>query len=63
MGMIFALSLVAVLISVCSRLRNDKDPYLGLVDCAKRIIDEEGLRALYRGWWLTMLFGVFAAFA
>jgi len=44
-------------------LRNDKDPYLGLVDCVKRIIDEEGWRALYRGWWLTMVFGVFAAFA
>jgi hypothetical protein len=44
-------------------MRNDKDPYLGLVDCAKRIIDEEGLGALYRGWWLTMLFGVFGAFA
>jgi hypothetical protein len=39
------------------------DPYLGLIDCAKRIIDEEGWRALYRGWWLTMLFGVFGAFA
>jgi hypothetical protein len=44
-------------------LRNDMDPYLGLKDCAKRIIDEEGWRALYRGWWLTMLFGVFGAFA
>ncbi|KAH8988024.1 mitochondrial carrier [Lactarius akahatsu] len=44
-------------------LRNDTDPYLGLRDCAKRIIDEEGWRALYRGWWLTMLFGVFGAFA
>jgi hypothetical protein len=46
-----------------SRLRNVMDPYLGLVDCAKRIINEEGWRALYRGWWLTMLFGVFGAFA
>ncbi|KAH9985992.1 mitochondrial carrier [Russula compacta] len=44
-------------------LRNDKDPYLGLVDCVKRITDEESWRALYRGWWLTMLFGVFRAFA
>ncbi|KAH9018501.1 hypothetical protein EDB85DRAFT_2012468 [Lactarius pseudohatsudake] len=43
-------------------LRNDTDPYLGLRDCAKKIIDEEGWRALYRGWWLTM-FGVFGAFA
>jgi Mitochondrial carrier protein len=38
------------------------DPYLGLTDCSKRIIDEEGWRALYRGWWLTMLAGVFGAF-
>jgi transmembrane carrier protein len=52
-----------LLINELSRLRNDKDPYLGLVDCAKRMIDEEGLGALYRGWWLTMLFGVFSAFA
>ncbi|KAH9009644.1 mitochondrial carrier [Lactarius pseudohatsudake] len=43
-------------------LRNDTDPYLGLRDCAMKIIDEEGWRALYRGWWLTM-FGVFATFA
>jgi hypothetical protein len=39
-----------------SRLRNVMDPYLGIVDCTKRIIDEQGWRALYRGWWLTMLF-------
>jgi hypothetical protein len=52
-----------LLIGGFSRLRSDKDPYLGLVDCAKRIIDEEGWGALYRGWWLTMLFGVFSAFA
>ncbi|KAH9972418.1 mitochondrial carrier [Lactifluus volemus] len=44
-------------------LRNVMDPYLGLVDCTKRIANEEGWHALYRGWWLTMLFGVFGAFA
>ncbi|KAI0314085.1 mitochondrial carrier [Amylostereum chailletii] len=44
-------------------LRSELDPYLGLADCAKRIVHEEGLRALYRGWWLTMLFAVFGAFA
>ncbi|KAH9028515.1 mitochondrial carrier [Lactarius hengduanensis] len=43
-------------------LRDDTDPYLGLRDCAMKIIDEEGWRALYRGWWLT-LFGVFTTFA
>lgn len=52
-----------LLIGGSSRLRNDKDPYLGLVDCTKRIIHEEGWGTLYRGWWLTMLFGVFSAFA
>ncbi|KAK7472829.1 hypothetical protein VKT23_000936 [Stygiomarasmius scandens] len=36
-------------------LRNEEDPYVGLVDCAKRIIDEEGWPALYRAWWLTLL--------
>ncbi|RXW25622.1 hypothetical protein EST38_g265 [Candolleomyces aberdarensis] len=40
-------------------LREEGDPYLGLVDCAKRIIDEEGLSTLYRAWWLT-LFGIWA---
>ncbi|KAH8997112.1 mitochondrial carrier [Lactarius hatsudake] len=40
-------------------LMNDTDPYLGLRDCVKKIIDEEGWRTLYRGWRLTM-FGVFA---
>ncbi|EIN11309.1 hypothetical protein PUNSTDRAFT_98399 [Punctularia strigosozonata HHB-11173 SS5] len=39
-------------------LRSERDPYLGLVDCAKRIIDEEGIRTLYRGWWITLLGGV-----
>lgn len=59
----FSITPPHLLISGFSRLRNDKDPYLGLVDCAKRIIDEEGWGTLYRGWWLTMLFGVFSAFA
>ncbi|KAK2463238.1 hypothetical protein APHAL10511_004893 [Amanita phalloides] len=36
-------------------LRNEADPYLGLVDCANRIIKEEGWSALYRAWWLTLL--------
>jgi hypothetical protein len=36
-------------------LRSEEDPYLGLVDCAKRIVDEEGYRTLYRAWWLTLL--------
>ncbi|KAF9268951.1 mitochondrial carrier [Marasmius fiardii PR-910] len=36
-------------------LRNEEDPYLGLVDCAKRIAQEEGWKALYRAWWITFL--------
>jgi len=41
-------------------LRSEGDPYLGLVDCAKRMIDEEGWSSLYRAWWLTILGGVLA---
>ncbi|KAF8664364.1 hypothetical protein AX16_000736 [Volvariella volvacea WC 439] len=44
-------------------LRNEADPYLGLVDCAKRIISEEGYPALYRAWWITLLGGLASAFA
>lgn len=36
-------------------LRQETDPYLGLIDCAKRIIDEEGWMTLYRAWWITLL--------
>ncbi|KII92582.1 hypothetical protein PLICRDRAFT_155224 [Plicaturopsis crispa FD-325 SS-3] len=44
-------------------LRNEGDPYLGLVDCAKSIIHEEGYSALYRAWWLTLLGGLVGAFS
>jgi len=44
-------------------LRNEKDPYTGLVDCVKSIAQEEGVGALYRGWWLTMLSGIIGAFS
>jgi hypothetical protein len=36
-------------------LRSEEDPYVGLVDCGKRMIDEEGFASLYRAWWLTMI--------
>jgi hypothetical protein len=39
-------------------LRSETDPYLGLVDCARRIINEEGYKALYRAWWITLLGGL-----
>jgi len=44
-------------------LRHEKDPYLGFLDCSKRIVQEEGWQALYRVWWLTMLVGIGSAFA
>jgi hypothetical protein len=61
----------SILMVLVFRFRSEDDPYLGLADCAKRIVDEEGYRvslaqaiplhvvdvtqALYRTWWLTML--------
>jgi len=39
-------------------LRSEGDPYLGLVDCGKRIINEEGWMTLYRAWWITFLGGL-----
>ncbi|KAH8080260.1 mitochondrial carrier [Cristinia sonorae] len=44
-------------------LRHEKDPYLGLVDCARRVSQEEGWQALYRVWWFSMLVGLTTAFA
>ncbi|KAF8581611.1 mitochondrial carrier [Ramaria rubella] len=44
-------------------LRNEFDPYVGFTDAAKRMLDEEGWQALYRGWWVTLLAGVLGAFA
>ena len=45
------------------RLRQENDPYLGLVDCSKRIIAEEGWATLYRAWWATLLGSLGSAFA
>jgi hypothetical protein len=44
-------------------LRSEGDPYLGLADCAKRIIDEEGYMTLYRAWWVTLLGSLGSSFA
>lgn len=44
-------------------LRSEEDPYLGLSDCARRMIDEEGPGSLYRAWWLTMLAVTLGGFA
>ncbi|EPQ57257.1 hypothetical protein GLOTRDRAFT_110489 [Gloeophyllum trabeum ATCC 11539] len=42
-------------------LRSEADPYMGMVDCARSIVNEEGWTALYRAWWLTLLGGLAAA--
>ncbi|KAJ6531935.1 hypothetical protein B0H19DRAFT_1189241 [Mycena capillaripes] len=44
---------------VVVHLRSENEPYLGLVDCAKRIIAEEGWPVLYRMWFLTFLGNLF----
>ncbi|KAF7374774.1 Mitochondrial carrier [Mycena sanguinolenta] len=36
-------------------LHNENEPYLGLLDCAKRIVAEEGWPVLYRMWFLSFL--------
>lgn len=42
-------------------LRPTTEPYLGFVDAVRKIIDEEGWQALYRGWIWTAFGAVFAA--
>jgi len=44
-------------------LRSEMDPYTGMIDCIQKIAREEGLGALYRGWWLTLLFTAFGTVA
>ncbi|QRW09778.1 mitochondrial carrier protein [Ceratobasidium sp. AG-Ba] len=44
-------------------LRSEEDPYIGLSDCARRMIDEEGFGSLFRAWWLTMLAVTLGGFA
>jgi len=44
-------------------LRHERDPYTGLVDCARKIVQEEGPLALYRAWWVTMLACIATAFS
>jgi hypothetical protein len=43
-------------------LRPTTEPYEGMVDCARKIMDEEGWESLYRGWWWTMGGNVLAVF-
>ncbi|WWC58478.1 uncharacterized protein I303_101021 [Kwoniella dejecticola CBS 10117] len=44
-------------------LRPTTEPYLGMIDCGRKVIEEEGWQSLYRGFWWTMLSNVFGAFA
>jgi hypothetical protein len=44
-------------------LRSEEDPYIGLADCARRMIDEEGFSSLFRAWWLTMIAVTLGGFA
>lgn len=44
-------------------LRSEYDPYSGFTDAAKRMVTEEGWRALYRGWWITLCAGLLSTFA
>ncbi|EIW72509.1 hypothetical protein TREMEDRAFT_70739 [Tremella mesenterica DSM 1558] len=41
-------------------LRPTTEPYEGLVDCARKVVEEEGWPSLYRGWWWTALSNVLA---
>ncbi|KAF8596377.1 mitochondrial carrier [Ceratobasidium sp. AG-I] len=44
-------------------LRSEEDPYTGLGDCVRRMIDEEGVGSLFRAWWLTMIAVTLGGFA
>lgn len=44
-------------------LRPGQEPYEGLVDCVRKVIDEEGWPSLYRGWWWTCGANIFSVFA
>lgn len=44
-------------------LRPTSSPYQGILDCGRTIAEEEGVGALYRAWWWTMLSNVAGVFA
>ncbi|KAJ7126858.1 hypothetical protein C8R44DRAFT_873982 [Mycena epipterygia] len=51
-------TLLATLTNAICSLCSENTPYLGLVDCGKRIIAEEGWPVLYRMWFVSFL-GIF----
>jgi hypothetical protein len=59
---LFSFLLPEITNHICS-LRTEREPYVGLIDCGKRIIEEEGWGALYRAWWLTTLGSLGGAFS
>ncbi|CAE7141525.1 unnamed protein product [Rhizoctonia solani] len=44
-------------------LKSEEDPYTGLIDCARRMVREEGAGSLFRAWWLTMIGVTLSAFS
>jgi hypothetical protein len=45
------------------RSHSGEEPYKGLRHCYNQILEEEGVSALFRAWWLTMLGAVLSGFA
>jgi len=41
-------------------LRFREEPYTGLIDCGKKIAQEEGWTALFRLWWIDAILLIFA---
>ncbi|KAG8695392.1 hypothetical protein FRC12_012571 [Ceratobasidium sp. 428] len=44
-------------------LRSEEDPYRSLLDCGRRMVNEEGVGSLFRAWWLTMIAVTLGSFA
>jgi len=44
-------------------LRPTTEPYVSLLDCARKVVEEEGWQSLFRGWWWTMGSNVVGVFA
>jgi len=44
-------------------LRPEDNPYEGLKHCGLSILEEEGYRALFRAWWVTVIAGILTAFS
>ncbi|KAJ7020720.1 hypothetical protein C8F04DRAFT_1241783 [Mycena alexandri] len=42
--------------------RTDEAPYTGLLDCYRKMVEEEGWRVLYRAWWLAAVLLLFPLF-